>query len=156
MSDWNFLNKHRVRAGQYRSDDSFGFNGMFEFAIPGEPRRIRCIASDGMGWQHVSVSFGPDSKRTPSWELMCQIKDLFWEPEDVVIQFHPRKSEYVSFHPGCLHLWRCIDGRDQPTPHPLLVGLKLPQAARQDQAPAVPGSPSDTPPPPHTSAATPP
>lgn len=124
MSDWNFLNAHRVRSGLMRSDNSFGFNGLFEFALPGEARRIRCIASNGLGWEHVSVSFGPGSKSAPSWELMCRIKALFWNDEDTVIQFHPAKANYVNFHPGCLHLWRCIDGREQPIPLSILVGQK--------------------------------
>lgn len=124
MSDWGFINRHRVSAGGYASDATYGFNGMIEFAFPGEARRIRCLFSDGMGWQHVSVSFGPGSKSCPSWELMCRIKDLFWEAQDAVIQIHPPKSEYVSFHPGCLHLWRCIDGHEQPLPSSLLVGPK--------------------------------
>lgn len=130
MSDWNFINKHRVRHGMYASDPSYGFNGMIEFAEPGEARRIRCIFSDGMGWQHVSVSFGPGARRCPSWELMCRIKDLFWEPEDIVVQFHPAKSEYVNLHGGCLHLWRCTDGREQPVPHHLLVGPKLSEVSQ--------------------------
>lgn len=109
----------------YGSDESYGFNGMFEFALDGEARRIRCLASDGEGWKHVSVSFGSKSKSAPSWELMCRIKDLFWNDEDTVVQFHPKKSDYVNFHAGCLHLWQCIDGREQPTPHPLMVGPKL-------------------------------
>lgn len=132
MSDWAFLNRVRVRFGPYASNPSDRFNGMFEFALPGEARRIRCIASDcsdlqetplaGMPqWQHVSVSFGPGSKRAPSWELMCRIKDLFWEPDDVVIQFHPAKKDYVNFHPGCLHLWRPL-GQELPVPPAIYVG----------------------------------
>lgn len=123
MSDWTFLNHQRVRYGAFASDESFGFAGMFEFALPGEPRRIRCLCSDGEGWQHVSVSFGPDAKHTPSWELMCRIKDLFWEDEDVVVQFHPPKSQYVNNHAYCLHLWRSL-GEPQPIPPSILVGLK--------------------------------
>lgn len=55
---------------------------------------------------------------------MHSVKELFWDDEDVVIQFHPKKSEYVNNHAGCLHLWQCIDGRDQPTPPSILVGIK--------------------------------
>lgn len=124
MSDWTFLNSRRVRSGEYGSDDSFGFNGMFEIALSGEARRIRCIASNGQGWEHVSVSFGPGAKSCPSWEVMCRVKDLFWNDDDVVIQFHPAKRDYVNNHPGCLHLWRCTDGREQPVPPSILVGLK--------------------------------
>lgn len=67
-------------------------------------------------WQHVSVSFGAGSKHSPTWELMCRIKDLFFEPTDCVIQFHPAKQDNISIHDHCLHLWRCTDGREQPMP----------------------------------------
>lgn len=49
------------------------------FPLPGEARRVCCIASDQQGWQHVSVSFG-EIKAVPSWSVMTQVKDLFWEP----------------------------------------------------------------------------
>lgn len=123
MSKWIELNKARVRTGYFGSTEADGFNGLFEFSLPGEARRIRCIASDGEGWQHVSVSFGASSKSCPPWELMCRIKDLFWDDEDWVCQFHPAKSEYVNNHPGCLHLWRCTD-QTMPTPSSLMVGIK--------------------------------
>lgn len=70
-----------------------------------------CIASDGAGWEHVSVS--PSRKnRTPTWREMGIVKDLFWDPEDVVIQIHPPKSEYVNCHPNVLHLWRKLGTND--------------------------------------------
>ena len=117
MSDWPFLNQHRIRKGPFASDESCGFNGAFSFALPGEARRIFCIASDSSEqpdglvlprWQHVSVSFGQNTK-TPCWEIMCKVKDLFFEPEDVVMQLHPAKSRYISLHNGCLHLWRPLE-----------------------------------------------
>lgn len=123
MSDWTFLNKHRLKSGQYGSDPSFGFNGAFRFNVPGEVRPVCVIASDGYGWQHVSVSFGQNCKRCPSWEVMCAVKDLFWEPDQCVVQFHPPSDQHVNNHEGCLHLWRCTDGREQPMPPSLLVGI---------------------------------
>jgi len=120
MSDWNFLNSHRIRTGAYASDDSFGFCGAFNFALEGEARRILCIASDGMGWQHVSVSFGASNRKCPSWEIMCRVKDLFWEPTDWVCQFHPAASEYRNLHEGCLHLWRPTSEK-LPTPLAIMV-----------------------------------
>ena len=39
---------------------------------------------------------------------MCKVKDLFWGEEETVLQFHPRKSEYVNAHPRCLHLWKQV------------------------------------------------
>lgn len=122
--DWTFLNRHRLRRGQMGSDESFGFNGVFSFALAGEARRVFCMASDGMGWEHVSVSFGAGSKSVPSWALMCAVRDLFWPDDVAVIQIHPPRSEYINNHPGCLHLWRCTDGREQPLPSSIMVGLK--------------------------------
>lgn len=83
---------------------------------------IRTIASDGMGWQHVSVSIEGD-KRCPTWDMMCAVKDLFWEPEDWIVQFHPAKSQYVNNHPGCLHLWRPTEA-ELPKPKAYMVGIK--------------------------------
>lgn len=73
--------------------------------------------SNGGGWDHVSVS---RKDRCPTWEEMCLVKDYFFEPEDVVVQFHPRTSEYRNLHPYCLHLWRA-QGITFPTPDPLMV-----------------------------------
>jgi len=123
MSDWNHLNKHRIKTGPYASDPSYGFNGAFKFTLPPDPRSILCIASDGCGFKHVSVSYILSPAKTPSWEVMCQVKDLFWEEEDWVVQFHPAKSESVNFHKGALHLWECLD-RAMPTPTSILVGPK--------------------------------
>lgn len=122
MSDWKTINKSRVRSGMFASQDSDGFNGCFYLEINGVP--VKVIASDCLGWQHVSVSLCSTSIFTPSWNVMCKIKDLFWDETDTVIQIHPAKSEYVNFHPGCLHLWRCTDGREQPLPPWIMVGPK--------------------------------
>ena len=83
-------------------------------------RFFACIASSGLGWEHVSVSI-PSEKRTPTWEEMCYIKSLFWDDEDAVVQFHPPKSDYVNLHQYCLHLWRPTT-HQVIVPNPLLVG----------------------------------
>jgi hypothetical protein len=41
---------------------------------------------------------------------MKLVKDMFWESNETVIQYHPAASEYVNTHPYCLHLWRQTDG----------------------------------------------
>ena len=121
MSNWNYLNQHRVNAGPFTSTAEDGFNGAFCLTLNG--MKVKVIASDGMGWQHVSVSFHDYSKQIPSWSLLCKIKELFWEPEDWVVQFHPAKSQYVNNHPGCMHLWRCTSA-PQPTPPSILTGIR--------------------------------
>lgn len=90
--------------------------------------RLRCIASDGDGWEHVSVSI-PGFKRLPTWEEMAFVKRQFWGAEDAVMQLHPRESEYVDNF-EVLHLWRPVPGAlpPIPTPPPILVGV--PKGAR--------------------------
>jgi hypothetical protein len=85
------------------SEESYGNNGIF--IINKGKKRIDCIASDGGGWDHVSVNLH-SNKRTPTWKEMCEIKNLFWGLEDCVMQFHPPQSEYVNIRSTCLHLWR--------------------------------------------------
>lgn len=83
---------------------------------------IRIVANNEfMGWEHVSVSLSRG--KTPTWSDMCFVKDLFWEAEDCVVQFHPPKSEYVNFVDNCLHLWRWVGG-EFPQPSSIMVGPK--------------------------------
>lgn len=110
-------NKYRIRDGRLGSTDEMGNNGAFEIKLK-HSQVVFVIAGDGLGWEHVSVS---RQDRCPTWEEMCQVKDLFWDGEDCVIQFHPPESEYVNAHPRCLHLWRPI-GVELPRPPSIMVG----------------------------------
>jgi hypothetical protein len=116
------LQANRIREGQYGSDESYGLAGAFRLAHPGGA--LLLVISSGTdaesGWEHVSVSA---EKRTPTWDEMCWIKDLFWNEHETVVQYHPPKSEYVNFHPHCLHLWRSMT-MSIPLPPVLLVGPK--------------------------------
>lgn len=110
---WSKINRHRVRVGDFKTTDADGFNGAFFMTVRGA--KLKIIISDGEGWKHVSVSLAQFPNHTPSWEAMCEVKDLFFEPEDCVVQFHPPKSRYVNTHPGCLHLWQSLNEK-QPVP----------------------------------------
>lgn len=112
--------QYRVRKGPLGSDASAGNNGAFFIPRNKSSVPLKVIASDGLQWEHVSVSL-PD--RSPTWEEMCKIKTLFWDPEDVVIQYHPGHSDYINNHPYCLHLWRPVN-QSLPVPDPLMVGSK--------------------------------
>lgn len=95
------VKKARIRKGPMASVDSYGNNGFFEFKI--KKIVLIVIASDELGWDHVSVSL---VGRCPTWREMCIIKDLFFDPEETVIQFHPPVSVYINDNPYTLHLWR--------------------------------------------------
>lgn len=110
----------RITHGKLGTAKDSGNSGLFMTESFKRKQNLRIIASDGGGWEHVSVSL-PD--RVPTWGEMCMVKDLFWGGEDVVVQFHPKKSEYVDCHPYCLHMWRWKN-RLFPTPPPEMVGPK--------------------------------
>jgi hypothetical protein len=101
---------------------SSGMEGVFMFRHSNGT--TLAIISSGVDhtykWEHVSVS---TRDRTPTWEEMSFVKDLFWTEEECVVQFHPPKSEYVNHHPHCLHLWRPL-GENIQTPPSILVGPK--------------------------------
>jgi hypothetical protein len=66
------------------------------------------VTHDG-GCDHVSVS--PfNHRKIPTWDMMCELKDLCFNPEEEACQIHPPKSEYVNVMPNCLHLWAKADG----------------------------------------------
>lgn len=91
----------RVKRGYFASKASDGNNGVFFIEI--DKTMFTVIVSDGQGWDHVSVSL-PD--RNPTWGEMETIRDLFFKPEEIVIQFSPPRVKKINNHPNCLHLWR--------------------------------------------------
>ena len=113
----NRMEEARIREGfqASRTGEPYG-----AFVVCGPcGRGLVIIADDGNGpgplggWEHVSVSIA--GKHPPNWQEMCWVKNHFWTDEETVLQFHPRKSEYVNIHPNCLHLWRNA-GLDHPLP----------------------------------------
>lgn len=118
-------NKFRVRNSpdpRVNSTDKMGNNGCFSIKqVHGKDKGLFFIqASDGMCWEHVSVSL-PLANRTPTWAEMCYVKGLFWDEGDVVIQIHPAKKDYVNLAKNCLHLWRSKD-HAQAIPPSIFVG----------------------------------
>ena len=88
------------------------------FEIPKPSGLLRIISSgtpdpDQPQWEHVSVSL---ANRCPTWEEMCAVKDIFWKEDETVIQFHPRRLNYVNRMPYCLHLWRKVGLEEHELP----------------------------------------
>lgn len=110
----NLKNRYMIPGSISQSDQ--GIHAEYRVPIKeGKMKTFFCIASvhrrPGMcDLEHVSVRA---KKGTPSWETMCVVKDLFWEDEDEVIQYHPKKSQYVNMHPNVLHMWRENHGGEE-------------------------------------------
>lgn len=100
---------------QIKADGEDGFAGIYY--DKDTDKWLSFIFSYGMGWEHLSVSM---KNKTPSWEQMCRMKDIFWNENEVCMQLHPKKSEYVNIHEHCLHIWRPVD-KEIPTPDKIMV-----------------------------------
>jgi hypothetical protein len=132
------LEAGRVLDGEFASKPEWHAYGCFHVFGPcGEELKI--IASGGAlddpgetaGWEHVSVS---TRRRCPNWIEMSFVKDLFWEDEECVVQYHPPKSDYVNNRPNVLHMWR-HKTKEFPRPPSAMVGVAAmgeitPQQAR--------------------------
>jgi len=121
-------NQYRNRTHRtYGTGDHDGNKGAFE--IPLENNRLMIIiADDGLDapephqWEHISVRIvdNDGSNVTPSWADMNAAKNVFWDAEDCVVQFHPPRSQYVNRHPHVLHMWRSVNWR-MPQPPKWMV-----------------------------------
>lgn len=112
--------QYRVRKGRLGTDASHGNNGAFWVPVRPGAAPLTVIASDGDGWEHVSVS---TPSRCPTWAEMCHVKALFWDDEDAVMELHPPRSTWISNHSYCLHLWR-PQATAIPLPPSYMVGYK--------------------------------
>jgi len=135
--DWTQINKFRVREGEFASDDTQRA-GMFVAHVGAQKPQLIMVADDGCdpdagewgGWEHVSVHIRyytkgkkkvKVKKRLPTWDEMCRVKNMFWENEETVVQYHPPDNEYINNMPYCLHLWKPFE--DIVRPPKELVGL---------------------------------
>ena len=88
------------------------------FSVPFESRDLLIIASDGLGWEHISVSL---KNRCPNWREMSYIKNLFWNENTWVMQLHPPANKNINIFDNCLHLWAPINGDIIPIPPEIMV-----------------------------------
>lgn len=90
---------------------------------------LHFIFSWACGFEHLSVS---TSVKTPTWEQMCKMKDIFWKEDEVCMQLHPAKDNYIDNMSYCLHIWKPIK-KEIPTPPNLMVGIrKNPEDLKKD------------------------
>lgn len=83
-------------------------------------KALHFMFSWGCGFEHLSVS---TPIKCPTWEQMCKMKDIFWRDDEVCMQLHPKKEDYVNCMQYCLHIWRPID-KEIPMPPSIMVGLR--------------------------------
>lgn len=117
MKDLTELNAYR-RHSPFHGWEGDKTCGLFELPSPRTAATLRCIASTGDGWDHVSVSL---PNRCPNWIEMEHVKRAFFKDDETAMQLHVPASDHINAHPYCLHLWRPNDGRNIPRPPPELI-----------------------------------
>ena len=100
-----------------------GFDGGMGRFTKGSQKEMTVIWSFAGGWEHVSID---GKNRMPTWEEMCQLKDMFFDDTECCVEYHPPKSEYVNNVNYCLHIWKPIEkySGKLPIPPSIFVGLK--------------------------------
>lgn len=110
MKDLHELDKFREKHPYWPQTDK---TGAFRVYVNGRSFHVLAsvddVGRDGL-WEHISVT-PINQKRCPTWEEMAAIKDMFFDPEEEAVQFHPKHSRYVNNHEYCLHIWRPVNGK---------------------------------------------
>ncbi len=118
MRDLRTLDEYRKTHPHYGHRGDHG-NGFFVLPTPDDDATLNVIASNGGGWDHVSVSRGD---RTPTWNEMSYVSGLFFKDNETCVQYHVPLADHVNCHEHCLHLWRPRRGKPLPRPPANFVG----------------------------------
>jgi hypothetical protein len=108
-------NRWRIKSGSLATSEVDGFNGAFLVPLEGELWFI--IASDKLGWKHVSVS-NSQKKVLPNWTIMSRVKGCFFGDDEAAVIYLPSKEDHINDHPYTHHLWMPLD---EPMPKPPIV-----------------------------------
>ena len=106
MRDVRELNRFRLHdrlwLPQYEPMDP-SLAGGFIIQSPTDAKPLVIVASNGLGWDHVSVSH---RKRIPNWLEMQHAHRLFFLPTETAFQLHVPESDHINVQERTLHLWR--------------------------------------------------
>jgi hypothetical protein len=118
MRDLHELDTMRIDMSHVYGSLGDAGNGVFEVRSKIDGTMLKVIASNGGGWDHVSVSH---RRRVPNWYEMEQVKALFFEENETCMQLHVPAADHINNHANCLHLWRPHD-IEIPRPPSYMVG----------------------------------
>ncbi len=109
MKDIDLLEKYII------NNERLKINNNFLVPLNNNKEAFVVASENFMGWNHVSAhvteSTGEALKRTPSNEEMQFLRNLFFRENDVVLEFHPAKKDYVNNHSYVLHMWESTDDK---------------------------------------------
>lgn len=119
-----------IRGGEKKN----GFGGTYNIVEykNGKPKikqQLNFMISWACGFEHLSVS---TPVRCPTWNEMQMMKEIFFKDDEVCMQLHPAKENYINNMEYCLHIWRPIN-KEIPCPPNIMVGLR-PTHIKEDVA----------------------
>ena len=99
------IEKHRLKGNpDYPAGDKGTMQGSFYF----EEEHLLVVVKSINKWESCEVAVcgfiagGIEyATRCPTWNEMCFVKDMFWSEDEVCIQYHPDKKNYMGNVPGC-------------------------------------------------------
>ena len=132
------INHLRADSREHYGSNGDSGNGVFRVTSKIDHSTLIVVASNQLGWDHVSVSH---RKRVPNWYEMEQIKSMFFEDDETCMQLHVPATDHINNHPNVLHLWRPKNVAI-PRPPSIMVGLEgvtnvTPEQARKLIKPSI-------------------
>lgn len=120
MRNLDTINHIRADSSEHYGSDGDSGNGVFMVTSKIDHSKLVVVASNGGGWDHVSVSH---RKRVPNWYEMEQIKAMFFQDDETCMQLHVPATDHINNHPNVLHLWRPHEVAI-PRPPSIMVGME--------------------------------
>lgn len=122
------LSKFRVKDGEAATTDADGMSGNFTFKINDALMQVSS-EEDVSGWNHlIVVAFDKSQSsiisrltarqsepRCPTNEEVMHVKRLFFDDEELCVEFVPSKGCQVPWHHIARHVW-CRTFSEFPTP----------------------------------------
>ena len=93
------------------------------YTDPVTRKRYWCKFTKAFGWEHLAITPQPQRNKVPEWDVMCKVKDIFWDEEECCVEYHPRKSQYINNNEVCLHIWKPLN-IELPEPPTILLGFQ--------------------------------
>lgn len=90
------------------TDGYLGNENLRKYVIDNGEEYYEVVSSIIWSWQHVSVQIinnKTGEKRLPTYGEMEYIRNLFFRLDEMVIEFFPRREDYVNDSDTTLHLW---------------------------------------------------
>lgn len=128
-SDSTEINQFRVTEGEGASTDADGMNGNFTFKVGDAIVQVSSVQNSPEGWNHVICAAFEHPKsniisrltaqqprpRMTNGEETMAVKRLFFEDDETVVEYWPKKGSFLPMSLHARHLWQRIHS-DVATP----------------------------------------